>query len=168
MHNGTGLIDLKRSKGSYKFLSPSGLKKIKSLLDSLIAIDMSSLKPNSTVVETPPSSSKRSSWLYPATVVLPLLAFAFLKLQTGSLLGEPGDLSPSHQPVDFDKQPRSSASSVASEFEDDNTFDALRRQYAVACPEHKYQTHIFSTDPLIIYIENFMSYEETRYILNLA
>lgn len=47
-------------------------------------------------------------------------------------------------------------------------FDQLREEYARACPKHLYKTRIFSTDPLIIYIENFMSAEETDYLVNLA
>lgn len=120
-----------------------------------------SSKPTSAVVETPSSSSSKSSWVYPATVVLPLLAFAFFKLQSNpSLLGGLASSEKLHE------QPRSSPSSVASSAED--TFETMRRQYGAACPEHNYQTHIFSTDPLIIYVENYLSYEETRYILNLA
>lgn len=47
-------------------------------------------------------------------------------------------------------------------------FDDLRREYAIACPEHHYRTHIFSRDPLIIYIENYLLPDETRYLLDLA
>lgn len=91
--------------------------------------------------------------------MLPLLAFAFFKFQAAPSLG--GLVS-----QQFDEKPRSSPSSVASSGVD--TFETMRRQYKIACPEQKYQTRIFSKDPLIIYVENYLSYEETRYLLNLA
>ncbi|KAJ5189104.1 Prolyl 4-hydroxylase alpha subunit [Penicillium cf. griseofulvum] len=47
-------------------------------------------------------------------------------------------------------------------------FGQMRQEYEAQCPVQKYQTLIFSTDPLIIYIEDYLSYEETRYLLHLA
>jgi hypothetical protein len=47
-------------------------------------------------------------------------------------------------------------------------FDQMRQEYEAQCPVQKYQTRIFSTDPLIIYIEDYLSYEETKYLLRLA
>ena len=44
----------------------------------------------------------------------------------------------------------------------------MRSQYQKSCPEQLYRPYIFSTDPLIVYLEEFLSYEETRYILDLA
>lgn len=49
-----------------------------------------------------------------------------------------------------------------------NAFQTMRRQFAKSCPEHRYQTYIFSTDLLVIYLEKFMTEEEARCILNLA
>jgi hypothetical protein len=47
-------------------------------------------------------------------------------------------------------------------------FNQIRTEYEAQCAVQKYQTHIFSTDPLMIYIEDYLSYEETRYLLRLA
>jgi len=48
------------------------------------------------------------------------------------------------------------------------TFDQLREQYSAACPEHSYKTRIFSMDPLIIYLEDYITAPEREYILNQA
>lgn len=47
-------------------------------------------------------------------------------------------------------------------------FDQLWEQYAEACPEHSYRTRIFSMDPLIIYLEDYITAAEREYVLNLA
>ncbi|KAK3681695.1 hypothetical protein B0T22DRAFT_472663 [Podospora appendiculata] len=44
----------------------------------------------------------------------------------------------------------------------------LAAQYAAACPDHRPKTHIFSTDPLIIYVEEYLSRDEISYLLDLA
>ena len=36
-----------------------------------------------------------------------------------------------------------------------------------ACSEHDYKTHVFSRDPLVIYLENFLSREEVADLLKL-
>jgi prolyl 4-hydroxylase len=48
------------------------------------------------------------------------------------------------------------------------SFSAMRAEYASACPQHPYKTRIFSQDPLIIYIEDYLSQAETNYLLDLA
>lgn len=35
------------------------------------------------------------------------------------------------------------------------------------CPEHKYTTHIFSRDPLVLYIPDFLSDEEIDHIVEI-
>ena len=42
---------------------------------------------------------------------------------------------------------------------------ALRDEYAKGCPAHHYTTRIFSMDPLIIYLENFISPAESEYLV---
>lgn len=42
---------------------------------------------------------------------------------------------------------------------------ALRDEYAKGCPAHRYTTRIFSMDPLIIYLENFIAPAETEYLI---
>lgn len=37
----------------------------------------------------------------------------------------------------------------------------------LACPSHSYNTHILSHEPLIIYIENFLSESESRHLLEI-
>jgi len=44
----------------------------------------------------------------------------------------------------------------------------LAAQYASACPDHRPRTHIFSTDPLIIYVEDYLTKPEIAYLLDLA
>lgn len=44
--------------------------------------------------------------------------------------------------------------------------EVMRLQYATQCPDYSFKTHIFSTDPLIIYIEDFLTQEEAKYLLN--
>lgn len=46
--------------------------------------------------------------------------------------------------------------------------DLLRAEYAQACPQQQLRTAIFSTDPLIIYIENYLAPAEVNYLLQLA
>jgi prolyl 4-hydroxylase len=48
------------------------------------------------------------------------------------------------------------------------SFEALAEQYQIACPEHGYRTRVFSFDPLIIYIENWVTQEEAKYLLHIA
>ena len=48
------------------------------------------------------------------------------------------------------------------------TFESMRERYRQSCPQHQFQTRIFSTDPLIIYLENFIGKDEAKYILNVA
>jgi prolyl 4-hydroxylase len=36
------------------------------------------------------------------------------------------------------------------------------------CPEHLYKTHIFSTDPLVIYIPNFITPEESEHLQSIS
>jgi prolyl 4-hydroxylase len=81
-------------------------------------------------------------------MLLPLLPFGFLQWQNISSklgLGTPKPFST-----------------------DAVTFESMATQYATACPPHTFKTHIFSTDPLIIYVEEYLSKLETEYLLNLA
>jgi prolyl 4-hydroxylase len=47
-------------------------------------------------------------------------------------------------------------------------FDNLAISYEHKCPPHRYQTRIFSLDPLIIYIDNFISPWEREYLIHTA
>lgn len=38
---------------------------------------------------------------------------------------------------------------------------------SLTCPKHDYTTHIFSTSPLVIYIEDFLSAEEVEHLIAL-
>ncbi|CAL3968600.1 unnamed protein product [Diplocarpon coronariae] len=38
----------------------------------------------------------------------------------------------------------------------------------LACPAHRYNTHILSLEPLIIYIENFLSHDECRHLVKIS
>ncbi|MCJ1287642.1 hypothetical protein MMC26_006994 [Xylographa opegraphella] len=49
-----------------------------------------------------------------------------------------------------------------------SAFDLLYEQYAKVCPEHSYKTRIFSTDPLIIYLENYITVPEREYIVKMT
>ncbi|KAF2138502.1 uncharacterized protein K452DRAFT_321071 [Aplosporella prunicola CBS 121167] len=39
---------------------------------------------------------------------------------------------------------------------------------SLVCPEHHYQTHILNRDPLVIYIEDFLSGEEAKHIIDIS
>jgi prolyl 4-hydroxylase len=41
-------------------------------------------------------------------------------------------------------------------------------QNTTSCPEHLYQTHIFSTDPLVIYIPNFITPSESAHLQSVS
>ncbi|KAB5515113.1 putative prolyl 4-hydroxylase alpha subunit [Coniochaeta sp. 2T2.1] len=45
---------------------------------------------------------------------------------------------------------------------------SLPRNCSIPSPEHQYQAQIFSRDPLIFYIRNFVSREEIAYLLRVA
>lgn len=45
---------------------------------------------------------------------------------------------------------------------------SLRAQYAQGCPDHTFRTSMFSSDPIITYIENYLSPDEIAYLLELA
>lgn len=45
---------------------------------------------------------------------------------------------------------------------------ALRTQYAQGCPDHTFRTSMFSSDPIITYIEGYLSPDEIAYLLELA
>lgn len=49
-----------------------------------------------------------------------------------------------------------------------SSMDALRTQYSASCPDHQFRTSIFSSDPLIMYIENYLSPQEIEYLLEVA
>ncbi|MCJ1398994.1 Prolyl 4-hydroxylase, alpha polypeptide [Xylographa trunciseda] len=49
-----------------------------------------------------------------------------------------------------------------------SAFDQLREQYDRACPEHSYKTRIFSMDPLMVYLENYITAPEREYLVNIA
>ena len=47
-------------------------------------------------------------------------------------------------------------------------FSSMTREYDAACPEQNFRPYIFTFDPLIIYLEHYLSYAETRYLIQLA
>ena len=88
-----------------------------------------------------------------------LLGLALLKLQTS-----PVNLLP--YLFHIHGEPGSGALlSTASEI---TRFEEMRREYAKTCPEYQFRAHIFSTDPIIIYLEDYLHADETRYLLDLA
>jgi hypothetical protein len=104
----------------------------------------------------------KNSWFNPTIFLLPLLTFGYFQWQLGSISELSELLSP------FTK-PGGNNSSLFKELKDDVlNFEAMRQQYAAQCPEKAFKPHIFSTDPLIIYIEDYLSQDETKYLLNLA
>ena len=42
--------------------------------------------------------------------------------------------------------------------------EQIRQQYAEACPDHTYKTRIYSIDPLVIYLDNYITAQERYYI----
>jgi hypothetical protein len=51
---------------------------------------------------------------------------------------------------------------------DTNQFEVMKEKYAVECPKQNFSPHIFSIDPIVIYLEKYLSYAETRYLKELA
>lgn len=48
------------------------------------------------------------------------------------------------------------------------SLSSMRNEYSLACPDQNFSTHIFSIDPLMIYLENYISHREARYLIELA
>jgi prolyl 4-hydroxylase len=61
--------------------------------------------------------------------------------------------------------PQRSAGQDVAELSLNGTFIATNEP--VSCPVHHYQTHILYQEPLIIYIENFLSREESAHLLEI-
>lgn len=53
-----------------------------------------------------------------------------------------------------------------------STWDSLVQSDGIdkktGCPKHKYQTHLLSEDPLVVYIDNFISKEEAAHLVDLT
>jgi hypothetical protein len=47
-------------------------------------------------------------------------------------------------------------------------FTSMAKEYDLACPDQLFRPYIFTFDPLIIYLENYISHRETRYLVELA
>ena len=100
-------------------------------------------------------------WPYLFALAVPiLLAVAGLPKQTDLLSKQLSSFLSFHSRIGSGTSDQSSLSSV--------NFEDMRAQYSISCPKHDFQTRIFSTDPLIIYLENFIGKDEARYILNVA
>ncbi|EAW12362.1 putative 2OG-Fe(II) oxygenase family oxidoreductase [Aspergillus clavatus NRRL 1] len=94
-----------------------------------------------------------------AAALISLLSIAAVKL-------DPELFKSSLETIQF---PLTSISEVFSKMQNESrTFEAMYKQYSIQCPAQKYQTHIFTTDPLIVYIEDYLSHDETVYLQHLA
>ncbi|KFX92713.1 hypothetical protein V490_05223 [Pseudogymnoascus sp. VKM F-3557] len=111
---------------------------------------------------TSPVNTFRNSWLSIAIPLVPLLGFTYFQWQSGAITS----LSSLHSL--FPEQLRNSGFWSTDPKADVFDTEVMRRQYAAQCPDHSFKTHIFSTDPLIIYIEDYLSQDEARYLLKLA
>lgn len=109
------------------------------------------------------SSKFTPSWPYVLVSVLPLLALAALRFQSDAVIDNLRILvSETLINIPWSQREIFSGPVVNS------TFEYMRSQYEVACPEQPLRPYIFSTDPLVIYLENFLSIDETRHLLRLA
>ncbi|KAK3197460.1 hypothetical protein GRF29_216g225057 [Pseudopithomyces chartarum] len=110
---------------------------------------------------TPQPNPQSSRLPLPAlAMLLPLLPFTFLSWQNiASKFNFPQVSSPK---VTF------SSESTHIPISNTSAFQTMASTYATACPQHNFKTHIFSTDPLIIYLENYLSHSEAAYLLHLA
>jgi prolyl 4-hydroxylase len=61
--------------------------------------------------------------------------------------------------------PKRSIGQDAAELGLNSSFIAANEPFS--CPVHQYQTHILYQEPLIIYIENFLSREESAHLLEI-
>ena len=48
------------------------------------------------------------------------------------------------------------------------TLDNIAERYAQGCPQNGFKTHLYSADPVMIYIENYVSKLEAAYLLEVA
>jgi len=120
---------------------------------------MSTQKSSSTAASLNPF---QNSWFNPTILLLPLLTFGYFQWQLGSI----SELSEFLSPL---TKLGGNSSALSKELKDDVlNYEVMRQQYAAQCPEKAFKPHIFSTDPLIIYIEDYLSLDETKYLLNLA
>ncbi|KAK0621050.1 putative prolyl 4-hydroxylase 6 [Lasiodiplodia hormozganensis] len=104
-----------------------------------------------------PTKPKSSKMATAAAILLPLLPFGFLQWQ---------NISSKFNLHNIDiTMPSFSSATTASP---NTTFTAMAAQYAASCPAHTISPHIFSSDPLIIYVADFLTAAETSYLLNLA
>jgi len=47
------------------------------------------------------------------------------------------------------------------------SFIAIESEQSVSCPPHNFNTYILSHEPLVIYIENFLSKDESEHLLRI-
>ena len=112
--------------------------------------------PNKSTSGTP-SMSFKSPITFGAVFVLPLLVLAYFR----SNVIETGDWGLFPPSALFRQRPDYPAN-------DATQFEIMKQQYAAECPDQPFNPHIFSIDPIIIYLENYMSYAETRYLKELG
>ena len=70
----------------------------------------------------------------------------------------------------FTQFPQSNGNLVVSSLKpnDSDWFSSMTKEYELACPEQTFRPYILTFDPLIIYLEKYLSYRETRYLIQLA
>jgi len=119
-----------------------------------MSAEKKSTTPAPAKAEQSPSSSR--SWIFNTTAVL-ALALSLSKVSIPDMFKNVQNVLPVTMSHD-----------TASMQDSNSAFEAMREEYTRGCPSHQYKTRIFSEDPLIVYIEDYLSHEETRYILNLA
>jgi prolyl 4-hydroxylase len=93
-------------------------------------------------------------------LLIPLASVCYFQRQSFSLIPESLRLF-----YGFENETLSTGRQLAATIA---STEQLATRYAEACPEHKFRTHIFSTDPLIIYVEDYLSRDEISYLLRLA
>lgn len=106
-------------------------------------------------------STSKFSGLYPAVTVLALLCWNRLESRQWP---EFNDL--------FEKSRVAIAQSIAPqqplELSNNSTFTQMVEQYAAGCPAQFTKPRVFSEDPLMVYIEDYLSPAEAKYLLHVA
>jgi hypothetical protein len=102
------------------------------------------------------TKAKSSKKVTAASLLLPVLPFEFLQWQNIS-----SKFKFKFNAIDVGMPSIPAAPS-------NDTSITMAARYANACPSHTINPHICSSDPLIFYIADYLTVDETSYLLNLA
>ncbi|KAK4209263.1 prolyl 4-hydroxylase subunit alpha-3 [Rhypophila decipiens] len=123
-----------------------------------------------------PSNPKSKTQKQPASALAPitLLGLALIPLLTFSYLqprvisNQVKSLYGSQPIIAYTQNNNHHHGTLSNSTSPIQTNEQLAAEYSHSCPSHAPKTHIFSLDPLIIYVENYLTPSEISYLLSLA